>query len=239
MTVDARYTEADHEFRKDDVYARAKYDITLRWLGPAVRPTTLYHVGCGAGVFNHMAVAAGYDVVAFEPDQQAFAMAQQTRPSERCTLHPLALGVVPGRQVADVLVMHDVLEHIADEQGAVDALHRIVRDDGRLILSVPALPSLFGHHDRHLGHHRRYTRRTLDRALRRHFRIVRMRYFGAAFLPVALTYSRWLDRPYPTARVGGRRSLLSSALEAACKLESRVPAPLGTSLVCEATPLSP
>ena len=36
-------------FRENDDYARAKYDITLRWLGPGARVARLLNVGCGNG----------------------------------------------------------------------------------------------------------------------------------------------------------------------------------------------
>src|SRR5713226_1558434 len=70
--ADAAYTEADHEFRENDDYARAKYDITLRWLGrPSTSTCRLVNVGCGAGLFNRLANEAGYDVEACEPDPVA------------------------------------------------------------------------------------------------------------------------------------------------------------------------
>ena len=49
------YTADDHAFRESDEYARAKYDMTLRWLGPAAG-RTLLNVGCGNGLFNELAI---------------------------------------------------------------------------------------------------------------------------------------------------------------------------------------
>lgn len=239
MTLDARYTEDDHQFRKDDTYAQTKYDITLRWLGsPSRAGETLYHVGCGVGLFNRMAVDAGYRVEAFEPDERAYEVAVASSPTASCNVARLGLFEVEGEAVADVVVMHDVLEHIDDEDGAVATLRRIAKPDGRVILSVPALPRLFGFHDRQLGHHRRYTRRSLRAALAPHFEITRMRYFGMSFIPITYVFSRLLDRPYPTGAVEGKRSLVSRVFDALCRLEGAVPLPLGTSLLCEAVPRS-
>jgi 2-polyprenyl-3-methyl-5-hydroxy-6-metoxy-1,4-benzoquinol methylase len=235
MTVNARYTEDDHEFRKDDPYARAKYDITLRWLASTPPGKVLYHVGCGSGLFNRMAVEAGYEVEAFEPDPAAFALAVADMP-ENCKVHQLGLEQIEGEGVADVVVMHDVLEHIEDEAGAVGHLRRLVKDDGRVILSVPAMPSLFGYHDRQLGHWRRYTRRSLRTALSPPFAFTRLRAFGMAFIPLTLVVSRLLDRAYPTTAVEGRGSLVSRAFDGFCRVEGRVPLPLGTSLLCDVTP---
>ncbi|CAN5516727.1 hypothetical protein BH10ACT3_BH10ACT3_01690 [soil metagenome] len=79
MLLDDEYTQADHDFRENDAYAGAKYDITLRWLGNgAGRP--LLNVGCGGGLFNTLAADHGFSVEACEPDPTAFAVAEQHRP---------------------------------------------------------------------------------------------------------------------------------------------------------------
>ena len=100
---------------------------------------------------------------------------------------------------------------------------------------VPALPSLFGYHDEQLGHYRRYTRRTLRGALEPTFGIDRMRYYGTALMPVTLWYSRLRRQPYPTADVAGG-GFVGKALDVVCRVEERVPGPLGTSLLCMARP---
>ena len=111
----------------------------------------------------------------------------------------------------------------------------LVRPGGVLVLSVPSQPWLFGLHDEQLGHHRRYTRRSLRGALEPRFEIVRLRAYGLTFLPLTLWYSKLARRPYPTqaASSGGA---VGRAFGAMCQLESRVPAPIGTALVVEARP---
>ena len=58
--MDEHYTLEDHEFRPVIPYAMGKYGLTIRWLHEACPPgATLYNVGCGAGLFNEIAAAAG------------------------------------------------------------------------------------------------------------------------------------------------------------------------------------
>jgi 2-polyprenyl-3-methyl-5-hydroxy-6-metoxy-1,4-benzoquinol methylase len=232
--VSVEYTATDHEFRESDAYAQAKYAITLRWLRDRPSGALLYNIGCGGGLFNRMAVQAGYRVEAFEPDPAAYELARKDCPDRDCVVHPFGLDGVEGEGAADVVVMHDVLEHIDDDRAAVERLRRLIVDDGRLVLSVPAMPSLFGYHDEQLGHYRRYTRRTLEAALVPAFEIDRLRYFGLTFVPITAYYSRLRQRPYPTA--SGETGLLGRAFRSLCSLEARVPAPLGTSLVSLARP---
>jgi SAM-dependent methyltransferase len=58
----------------------------------------------------------------------------------------------------DLLLLLDVLEHVEED---ADFLADLVKNNlargGHVLISVPAWPSLFGPHDRHLRHLRRYT----------------------------------------------------------------------------------
>jgi 2-polyprenyl-3-methyl-5-hydroxy-6-metoxy-1,4-benzoquinol methylase len=235
--VSNSYAALDHEFRESDAYAQGKYHVTLRWLRGRRPGSLLYNVGCGGGLFNRLAVDAGFRVEAFEPDPIAFELAQRDCPEQDCTVHRLGVGEIEGEEVANVIVMHDVLEHIEDDGSAVKRLRRLLVSDGILVISVPALPSLFGLHDEQLGHYRRYTRRSLRRALSGQFEITRVRYFGLAFIPVAAYYSRFRRRPYPTS--SAESGVMSAGLRALCAVEGRVPTPVGTSLICLARPRSP
>lgn len=230
------YAAADHSLRDSDAYAQAKYRLTLRWLAGLPRGLRLANIGCGGGHFNTMAVEAGFQVTGYEPDPQAYALALRAPRAGECTVVNAGLEAIDGTGVADVIVMHDVLEHIADEEGAVRHLRRLVAADGRVVLSVPSMPSLFGYHDEMLGHERRYTRRTLRRALEPCFRIERLRAYGFALIPVTAYYSRWRRKPYPVAE-GTGDGVVGRAMRAVCAIEGRVPSPIGTSLICAARPL--
>ncbi len=56
----------------------------------------------------------------------------------------------------DIVVLLNVLEHIADDAGAVRQVQRILRPGGAVVIEVPAGPHLFDVYDKVLMHHRRY-----------------------------------------------------------------------------------
>lgn len=56
----------------------------------------------------------------------------------------------------DTLVLVNVLEHIEDDQDALDQLMRALRPGGHLLIFVPALQFLMSKFDRSVGHFRRY-----------------------------------------------------------------------------------
>ena len=73
--------------------------------------------------------------------------------------------------------MFDVLEHIEDEAGALQRIHALLRPGGRLFLTVPAYAFLHSVDDVAAGHFRRYTLRSLTRAVT-----------GSGFRPEYATY---------------------------------------------------
>jgi 2-polyprenyl-3-methyl-5-hydroxy-6-metoxy-1,4-benzoquinol methylase len=230
--MDADYTRADHLARESDHYAKAKYDITLRWLG-AAEGRRLLNIGCGNGLFNSMAHAAGFRVEACEPDPVALTEAQSSAPSGVLVIRG-GVQDAPFAPGADVIVMHDVLEHVADHDNAVRRVASLLEPHGRAILSVPAMPSLFGLHDELLGHHRRYSKPSLRAVLDPVFRVDRIRYFGMSFIPITLAFSKLARRPYP-ARSTSDLGLTDRLFAELCALESRVRTPIGTSLICDVT----
>lgn len=233
---DLEYKTRDHALRSKDKYAWTKYEITARWLKGRVRAgMVLYNVGCGGGEFNHVAVAAGLKVIACEPERSAFERASGNRPPANCEVRHCGLfELATSDGPADIVVMHDVLEHIQDDEAAARHLRGLLKPGGRLIVSVPALQSLFGHHDRLLGHYRRYTKRSLERVLESHFRVLRIRYFGFAFVPLVLWFSKWRKEAYPVeASAEGWKGRVLAAI---CAVESRIPFPLGTSVIAELEP---
>ena len=64
-----------------------------------------------------------------------------------------------------VAAMLDVIEHIEDDVAALRAWHARMAVGTQLVVTVPALQWAFSQWDVDLGHHRRYSRRTLRASL--------------------------------------------------------------------------
>jgi 2-polyprenyl-3-methyl-5-hydroxy-6-metoxy-1,4-benzoquinol methylase len=234
VQTNERYTHDDHAFRENDPYAKAKYDLTLRWLRrKACAGNVLYNVGAGSGYFNRLAAAQGMRVVGCEPDPSVFTKAVAEAPAGmemyNCGLEEFAHG----RDPAPFLVMHDVLEHIEDDAGAARTLRSIVSDGGTVILSVPALMNLFGRHDEDLGHYRRYSAKRLVSVLEPHFVVQKLRWYGMISIPIVWYFSRWRRIAYPTSAT---RSVAGSVYGALCLAETYIREPIGTSLIAQLTP---
>jgi SAM-dependent methyltransferase len=71
----------------------------------------------------------------------------------------------PGHAAHSAFAMFNVLEHIPDDVGALRAAHSLVRPGGTVIILVPAFEFAMSRFDRAVGHVRRYTRTSLEKAL--------------------------------------------------------------------------
>jgi SAM-dependent methyltransferase len=73
----------------------------------------------------------------------------------------------------------DVLEHVEDDRKLLKGMAERVARNGRLIVTVPAVPFLFGPKDVALGHYRRYTKSSIQRAIAETgLRVIRIRYWN-------------------------------------------------------------
>jgi len=67
----------------------------------------------------------------------------------------------PKEEKFDTVICLNVVEHLADDLGALNNFREVLEDRGRAIVLVPCGPWLYGSLDEVLGHHRRYTRKQL------------------------------------------------------------------------------
>jgi SAM-dependent methyltransferase len=142
-------------------------------------------VGCGIGNFTCMLLDREL-VLAVDVDPACIARLRERYPN-RPNLR--AYVSEPSRHAfADLACFHpdsciclNVLEHIADDHRALQAMASVLAPGGVIVLLVPAFQALFGPIDRNLGHHRRYTRGTLSALARRAgLRVAKLHYLNAA-----------------------------------------------------------
>jgi SAM-dependent methyltransferase len=117
----------------------------------------------GSGTGGNLPMLAGFGpVVAVEPEPTARELARRKAPDCR---HVASLDDLTSDDSFDAVLALDVLEHLADPAAVLRTLRPRLRPGGRVVVTVPAHPWLFGAHDEYLHHHRRYTRRLLAQHL--------------------------------------------------------------------------
>ena len=117
-------------------------------------------VGCGDGLFFPVLEAWGQPE-GVEADGALVTDAGRARGAIH--VGPFDEGFRPGRRFRLITAL-DVLEHAADEGAFLRRARELLTDDGLLVVTVPALPWLWTHHDDLNLHRTRYTRATLRAA---------------------------------------------------------------------------
>lgn len=225
---------------------RARRSIFRRVLSACVpqrRDARVLDVGPGFGANTEVLAECG-DVSVLDTNLESLRSCRQRGAAQLvlgdAEAPPLRAGAV------DLLCALDVLEHLDEDAAALAAWREVLSDDGRLLLTVPALPLLWGRQDVLAGHRRRYRRQELvERLESAGFVIERLSYFNTLlFLPIlavrlcmrpllgrATTSGAGSDFSVPSF---GLNDLLYRVFAAEGAWLARHDLPIGVSLLCVA-----
>jgi SAM-dependent methyltransferase len=222
---------------------RVRQRLVLQVVEQCLPPTTsdqakpiLLDIGCVGGLAFDELSRFG-EVYGVEPDPHLVDSCPNWR--ERVELARFDRSYRPPRKY-DLILMLDVLEHIEDDRDALAHVWELLNPGGHLVLTVPALQSLWSVHDEVNLHYRRYDRAALrQRFAQQGFEIDAIRYFFT--WPLGLMYLRRFllgtkprpDQDYsvrvPPAPVNGLFFGLSSIEQSLMRLGLRLP--VGSSLL--------
>jgi SAM-dependent methyltransferase len=150
------------------------------------RSTKILEIGCSAGVLIRQLQAAGYaSIRGIDISQEAIAECHRRRTPEAMVMDAQRLDF-PDSSFG-LITASDVLEHLADDQGALREWYRVLAPGGLLMVFVPAFPILWSEHDIANQHCRRYRLDELcAKASAAGFTVERKSYWNASlFLPIA------------------------------------------------------
>jgi SAM-dependent methyltransferase len=233
-------------YEQEDVHwwFRGRRRVIWALLGHADLPAAprLLDAGCGTGrnlvEFGVLGRASGVDPSA---DAVAYCHERGLDDVRQAGLESLPFD----DKTFDLLFACDVIEHVADDAGALAELRRVASDRARLVVTVPAYRWLWTDHDVQLHHLRRYSRaELLQRVTGAGWEPLVATSFNTLLLPVvagARVASRYLARPGRTD-LDRTPSHLNGALEIPMALEAsaiargaRLPAGVSIGLLCAAS----
>lgn len=231
--MEPRYAAQYRRLYERHWWWRARERLVLRWIDRlGLGDARILDVGCGDGLLFPGLARYG-QVEGIEPDEQLIGADSPWRGS----IHVRSFdpSFRPGHRY-HLILMLDVIEHLAEPEEALRHARSLLEPGGWLLVTVPALPSLWTAHDDFNRHLRRYRRAELRSSLERSgFEVRELRYL---FLwPVAgkllVRLAERLRPGTPTvARIPWRpiNALLLALTRLDLALGSRWPLPLGSSL---------
>jgi ubiquinone/menaquinone biosynthesis C-methylase UbiE len=206
-------------------------------------PVRILDVGCGTGAnayaFARIAPTFGVDA---SMDALHFC---QNRGIETLTLSPVEELPFDFRSF-DIVTALDVLEHTDDDLTSLREIHRVTKDGGLVLITVPAYGFLWSEHDEALKHRRRYTAHELrNKLVVTGFEVMRTSYFIATLFFPILALRIWQglrkDSTRPKTSIYVLPDWINNSLIALLTLERKVfhrmNLPFGVSIVALARPV--
>lgn len=156
--MDTAYGEQYRILYRRHWWWRSRERLVVRELtrrSPAQGWRAALDIGCGDGLFFPRLHLLASHVEGVEPD--AALVSTPERDDGHIHVRPLDDSFLP-ETPPDLIVMLDVLEHLADPLAALRHVHRISVPGALLLLTVPAFRWLWTTHDDLNHHFTRYTR---------------------------------------------------------------------------------
>lgn len=154
-------------------------------------PGRLVEGGIGSGRNLQHFRQLGYDVMGLDISDVAVRHARE-RGLDNVVRHDLADAWPVEDETLHAVVLLDVLEHLSTPVQALREVACKLSPAGGVIVTVPAMPWLFGEWDQMLGHYRRYTAGLLrQHATEAALRVVRLGYWNSFSLPAAVVLRGW------------------------------------------------
>ena len=186
----------------DHFWINRRFDVFQRLAGNLVlNAQEIAEIGCGHGLLQRQIEDRhGREVNGF--DLNEFALKQNVSRRSAVCCYDISQKDPTLRRRFDLILLFDVLEHIADEDRFLSALLYHMAPTGKLVVNVPAGQWAYSAYDRADGHVRRYSIQSLRNvASRNNLEIAKWTYWGLPLLPLVVLRKLWLSRNHDEDKI--------------------------------------
>lgn len=209
------------------------------WIFSVIKPyisKRILEIGCGLGTTTKYYLHSPFIVISDINDLYLRLVRKKFEGIKNIKITKLNIEDAPPKKLKilkkykiDTVIAINVLEHINNDLLALKNINRILFPGGRVVLFIPALPSIYGSLDKKFGHYRRYTKGEIYNKLRMaHFKIEYTRYFNIIGLFWWFVTGRILKKNHLPRMTGRLLSIIVPILQ---KVESLIRIPTGQSLI--------
>jgi len=142
------------------IYWQYEYDVMAQYLLPlmkswgiTIKGATVLDVGCGDGGGISAMYDAGMQCKGFDLEQPYIDLAHAMSGDRKMEMFVGSIYAEPipleGERF-DVVILHDVFEHIERKTYVLETLKKYLKPDGKLIITYPPYYSAFGAHQQFL-----------------------------------------------------------------------------------------
>lgn len=143
----------------------------------------ILNVGCGIG--DDLETIAKYGQVhVLDIDQTTLDLVPKALVKEKCCAD---ICKIPYKDnYFDLVIAFDILEHVEDDHKAVAEIKRVLKSNGKIIFTVPAVKSLYSAHDKMEFHFRRYSKNMAENLFSGFSKQTSGHWLSLLFLPAAI-----------------------------------------------------
>lgn len=182
--------------------AIAKANRFNRWMYDTIRPYchgSILEIGSGIGNISSFFVADNFHLTLSDVDKEylhtlTHEFGGRSNVSEILSLdldrHDFTTAHQDKQNTFDTIFILNVLEHIKDDDRAVQNCRYLLKKGGTLIILVPAYAWLYCNLDERLGHYRRYTLRQLTGIIYRNQLSIKKGFYFNAMGMIAWLYAK-------------------------------------------------
>lgn len=239
----SEYEQLYHQLEKDHFWFKARRSYLLQELRSIDKNATILDIGCSSGILLQELYQIGFKI------SNLFGIDISEQAIERCKILGLKNTFVMDaqnfnfNQKFDIIIASDCLEHLKDDEKALQNWHTMLQVGGTAYIFVPAFMQLWSQHDLANMHYRRYTKSGLKNKLIKNGFEVKKSGFWNFFLFAPIFLIRLVNRTNSSKnektgnlnKLPSLNSLLLNLLYFENKLLLYINFPFGISTYCIAT----
>ena len=180
------------------------------------QPKTVLDIGAGSGFFAKSIVQLDSDLKAICIDPNYESEWQESDGKVKFLKST-------EENSADIYLFVDVLEHVADDLALLTSYTKQAPSGAIVMISVPALMSLWSPHDVFVDHFRRYRLRQVEKLVSQaDLELLESRYLFGTIFPIAWLVRKLKRNKPPSSDLAALPKLLNALLRFVLKLEHRI-----------------
>ena len=155
------YENIYHQIEKNHFWFKARRKFILQLIEGSSKDLSILDIGCSSGVLLNNLIDIGFEV------NNMYGIDISAKAVQNCKENGIQNAFIMDAQHIDlnrkfdIIIASDCLEHVQDDEKALQNWHDLLNPEGQLFVFVPAFTILWGEHDVVNLHFRRYTKNTL------------------------------------------------------------------------------
>jgi SAM-dependent methyltransferase len=172
----------------DHFWIQWRFKVLKKMCSQFIKPETrILEIGCGNGlVMKQFDTVMGITIDGCDLNKAAFQDMYDVSGNvylyDIYDVNPELIGQY------DIVIMLDVIEHIDDDLYFLKTALKYLKDNGLIVIGVPALQSLYSIYDKQIGHKRRYSIKQIRKLfVEADIKLTNIKFWGFSLLPLTLS----------------------------------------------------